>query len=305
MTEDVTRFTFAAVDEPFPACSAGSHVNVHLPDGLIRSYSLIDWDLDGRRVCVGVKRDLDGRGGSIAVHDLEVGCELQITPPCNNFPLRAGAGPVVLIGGGIGITPLYAMACELGAEGRTFDLHYIVRTRHLAAFDAPARVLGLGARYHLHCDDTDGLCDFRALLSSYPSETDYYVCGPERMLQAVQEASEELDRGTVFFERFAAPPPAAVDETRSPGRAFRVAISSSGQEYDVPTDKSILQVLREAGHDIDYACSEGACGTCVVDVVEGQIDHRDSILTDVEREAQDCLCVCVSRACSPRLVLDL
>lgn len=301
LSEDVGRFTFEAEDASFPNCAAGAHVDVHLPNGLIRNYSLTDWEPGGHRVTVGVKREPAGRGGSVAMHDLEVGSVVQISPPRNTFPLRTKDAPIVLLGGGIGITPLYSMARFLGAADRIFELHYLVRTQALAAFDGPLRSLDLGAAYHLHRDDSDGLPEFEALLKAHPSETHYYVCGPEVMLQAVRQASEALNRGTVFFERFAAAP--QVDD--APQESFSIALRSTGEELEVPAEKSILEVLRDAGHDVDYACSEGACGTCITDVLEGEIDHRDSILTDEERAEGDCMCICVSRARCDRLVLDL
>jgi ferredoxin-NADP reductase len=209
--------------------------------------------------------------------------------------------PIVLIGGGMGLTPIYAMAQALCRDGRPLDLYHMVRTRTAAAFDAPLRALGLNDSYHLHCDDVDGLPDFIGLLNSYPGDTHVYVCGPEVMLTAVQAARDELNRGTIFFERFSAVP-GADDRARQP---FRVALKSTGEEFEVPAEKSILHVLRAAGHEVDYACSEGACGTCITDVLEGEIDHRDSFLTEEERLAGDCMCICVSRARSARLLLDL
>ena len=301
LSEDVTRFTFEGVDASIPGCAAGSHIDVHLPNGMIRNYSLCDWASDGSRVSIGVKLEPFGRGGSAAMHELEVGSIVQISPPRNTFPLRTGEAPIVLLGGGIGITPLYAMARVLQAAGTTFDVHYMVRTRALAAFDGPLRALGLSDAYQLHCDDTDGRPEFQSLLKAHPSHTRYYVCGPEVMLNAVQRASEDLGRGSIFFERFAAAP--RVDD--GPQESFHVAVRSTGEEFEVPAEKSILEVLRDAGHDIDYACSEGACGTCITDVLEGDIEHRDSILTDEERTEGNCMCICVSRARCARLVLDL
>lgn len=301
LSYDVALFTFEGLDAPFPGCAAGAHVDVYLPNGMIRNFSLTDWDPAGRRVSIGVKLEPAGRGGSAAMHALEVGCEVQISPPRNNFALRTEAEPIVLLGGGIGITPLYAMARALLAAHRPFELHYMVRTGALAAFDGPLRSLGLDEAYHLHCDDSDGPPDFAAVMKDHRSETHYYVCGPEVMLRAVQQASADLGRGTVFFERFSAAPQPAVG-SRKP---FRIAVRSTGEELEVPPERSILEVLRDAGHDVAYACSEGACGTCITDVLEGEIEHRDSILTDVERSAGDCMCICVSRASCARLVLDL
>jgi ferredoxin-NADP reductase len=301
ISEDTGCLTFAAIDGELEGCAAGAHIDVHLPGGFIRNYSIVAWELDGSQLTVGVKREDAGRGGSRAMHALAVGSIVEIAGPRNNFPLTSVDEPIVLIGGGIGITPLYAMAKSLRDQNRRFDLYYVARSNQLAAFDKRLRSLQLGDSYHLHCDDTGGLLDLRQLVSDRPTETHYYVCGPEPLLVAAQEATRDLERGTVFFERFAAAGPAESGHDV----AFEVVLESSGEEYEVPAGRSILDVLREAGHGVDFACSEGACGTCITDVLEGDIDHRDSILTEEEQGAGDCMCICVSRAASPRLVLDL
>lgn len=199
------------------------------------------------------------------------------------------------------MTPLYAMAKTLKGLGRDFEMHYFVRSREQAAFHPHLRDLDLAERYRLHCDDVDGLPDFWRILEQRPADTHYYVCGPEVMLNAVQKASDEQGRGTVAFERFAALSGLSAGEDQP----FEIVLDSTGETIDVPADKTILQVLRGAGHDVDYSCGEGTCGTCVLDVLEGDIDHRDSILDDEERAAGDCLCICVSRAAGTRLVLGL
>ena len=301
LTREVCAFTFEAVGASFGAVDAGSHIDVHLANDLTRSYSLTDWDEAGRRISVAVKAEPDGRGGSLAMHQLSVGDHVRIGGPRNNFPLTVSEHPIVLLGGGIGITPLYAMAKALQRLRRSFDIRYFVRSREMAAFDAPLRKLQLGERYQLHCDDVDGLPDVRRMLEERTAATHYYVCGPEVLLNAIQKLSAELQRGTIFFERFAAVP----DHSAGRNRSFEIVLDSSGETLEVPSDSSILQVLRAAGHDIDYSCGEGTCGTCILDVLGGDIDHRDSILTDEEKSAGNCMCICVSRAASPRLILDL
>ncbi len=306
LSTDTSMFTLAATDGAFAGCTAGAHLDVHLPSGTVRTYSLVEWSADGRQVRIAVKREDAGRGGSRELHALDLGAVLPASVPRNRFPLRSTADdPVVLLGGGIGITPLYAMARSLRTAGRTFEVHYLVRTRSAAAFDTRLRALDPGDDYRLHCDDEDGLFDLRALLEERAAGTHYYVCGPEVMLSATLAASSDLARGSIFFERFTAVTPDPVAAEAGSEEDFVVALASSGEELRVPAGTSILHVLRGAGHDVDYACSEGACGTCIIDVLEGEIDHRDSVLTDEEREAGDCLCICVSRARCPRLVLDL
>ncbi len=302
LSVDTCWLTFEAVDGAFAGMSPGAHVDLHLGGDLRRSYSLTDWSDDGTQISVAVKREPEGRGGSVAAHALGIGDVLPIAGPRNNFALE-GDGPVVLLGGGIGVTPIYAMAKFLAEQGRDFEVRYYVRGRDLAAFDTALTALDLGDRYTLHCDDVDGLPDFWDLLEARPADTRYYVCGPEVMLNAVEKTSEELERGTVVFERFAAVPGRIEGDHED--HPFEVVLSSTGEAHTIPSDSTILQVLRSAGHDVDYACGEGTCGTCILDVVEGEVDHRDSILTDEEKAVGDCLCICVSRARGSRLVLEL
>lgn len=302
LSDDVCLLTFAAESGRFRGCEPGAHVSVHLGPDLVRSYSLTHWTPDGAELTVAVKAERDGRGGSLAMHRLVPGAIVELSGPRNNFPVATPeATPIVLLAGGIGVTPLYAIARSLTAAGRGFELHYLTRSASEAAFDRLLGDLGLAERYLPHHDDTDGLLDLVALLGRQPAETHYYVCGPEPMLAAVQEASSTLGRGVVHFERFTA----VEIDSAAPQTGFVVALASTGEEHQIPEDRSILQVLRDAGHDIDYACSEGTCGTCITDVLEGEIDHRDSILTPEEQAEGDCMCLCVSRACSARLVLDL
>jgi ferredoxin-NADP reductase len=303
LSSDTSSFVLASMDGGFTNCEAGSHIDVHLVGGLIRNYSLIDWGSGGEWVRIGVKREELGRGGSKAMHRLEVGAVLKVAQPRNNFPLQSGDELIVLLGGGIGITPLLAMATTLRAAGRQFELYYLVRNRALGAFEKMIADLGVEDHCHLHCDDRDGLFDFSSLVRQMPLETSYYVCGPEMMLQAIQQVSESLGRGRVTFERFAADPTVFADHDADVG--FVVTLNSTGEQLGVPAGQSILSVLRKAGHDVDYACSEGACGTCILGVLEGGIDHRDSFLTADERKAGDCMCICVSRSNGARLVLDL
>ncbi len=300
---DVATFVLVPLVGSFRDCEAGAHVDVHLLGRLVRNYSLIDWDPKGRWVQIGVKREESGRGGSRALHALALGEVIRVSQPRNRFRLEGGGDPVVLVGGGIGVTPLLAMARTLRAERRAFELHYLVRSHDLAAFEKTLEGLDVDGRWHLHCDDRDGPFDFEDLLSRLPVEARYYVCGPEPLVQAVRGVSDRIARGVVTYERFGAG--AEAGTALGADADFEVSLGSTGERLEVPAGRSILSVLREAGHDVDYACSEGACGTCVLDVLDGEIDHRDSFLTAEEREAGDCMCICVSRARGPRLVLDL
>ncbi|WP_016854236.1 PDR/VanB family oxidoreductase [Halomonas smyrnensis] len=301
LSSDICSFTFESIGSGFTGLEAGSHVDVVLGPELIRNYSVWEWGEGGDYLSVAVKREDDGRGGSIAMHELAVGAEVKLGGPRNNFPIVSDSQPIVLIGGGIGITPIYAMACALQQAGRDFEVYYLVRSHEMAAFDPMFKKLELGDCYHLHCDDTDGFVDFGDLIGAHPAETHYYVCGPEALLEIIRKASADHERGTVFFERFS-----PVNEERSnPNSAFEVIIHSSQEIIRVMEDQSILSALRDRGYTVDFSCSNGLCGSCITDVLEGEIDHRDSVLDDEERDSGDCMCICVSRAISGRLVLDL
>lgn len=301
LSSEICNFTFEAVGRGFAGQEAGSHVDVFLGPELVRNYSVWEWGDGGEYLSIAVKREDNGRGGSLAMHNLSVGVEVQLGGPRNNFPIVSDGQPIVLVGGGIGITPIYAMARALEHAGRDFEVYYLVRSYELAAFNPMFQKLELGDRYHLHCDDTDGFVDFSGLINAHPVDTHYYVCGPEVLLERIRKTSVEHERGTVFYERFS-----PVAEAQSnPNFPFEVVIHSSSESIHVPENQSILSALRDRGYSVDFSCSNGLCGSCITDVLEGEIDHRDSVLDDEERESGDCMCICVSRAKSSRLVLDL
>lgn len=301
LSPDTSDFCFEIESGRFTSLEPGAHVDIHLEDGLIRQYSLWSWSQDGRLINVAVKREDEGRGGSLAMHDLQEGVTVEIGGPRNHFKLESHDRHVTLIAGGIGATPLVAMARELLNRGQDFRVYYLVRSNEYAAMDAQFRALGLDEWYHLHCDNTDGLFDLRSVMQSMPMGADVYTCGPEPMLNAVLEAGALLRGGAIHFERFAA----ASDIEHAPNADFQIEIQSTGAVYPVGKDQSILEVLQANGVQVDFGCSEGLCGTCIVDVVSGEVDHRDGILTPQEQETHEFLCTCVSRAKSDKLVLKL
>ncbi|WP_170335551.1 PDR/VanB family oxidoreductase [Ruegeria arenilitoris] len=301
LSPDTSDFCFEILNGRFTSLEPGAHVDVHLSDDLVRQYSLWSWSQDGRMLNVAVKREDDGRGGSRTMHELEEGVELAIGGPRNHFPLESHDRHVTLIAGGIGATPLVAMARELLNRGQDFRVYYLVRSRDYAAMDKQFRALGLDEWYHLHCDDTDGPFDLAAVTQSMPMGADVYTCGPEPMLNAVLEAGTALRGGAIHFERFAP----ASDIEHAPNDSFEVEVQSTGTVYTVSKDETILEVLKTNGVHVDFGCSEGLCGSCMVDVVEGEVDHRDGILTPEEQATNSFLCTCVSRAKSNRLVLAL
>ncbi|MGW1420832.1 PDR/VanB family oxidoreductase [Bradyrhizobium manausense] len=306
-TQLVRALTLAAPDgEVLPGWRSGAHVNVQLPDGQQRSYSLVNLIADAsattnpRSYLVGVRLEESGLGGSRFMHGLEVGNTLSICAPRNNFPLECTDRPVHLIAGGIGITPLASMASELIAAKRPFRLHYAGRSIEDLAFLPELRSLS-GEKLILHGDDRDGqfpLADvMRALVNAEP----LYLCGPRPMIDSAVALARELgwSKDRLHFEIFSAAQPTDADDS------FEVVLKASGRSFQVPKDKTILDVLIEAGLDTLFDCRRGDCGICQAAVIEGIPDHRDYVLSDEEKSSGKLIQICVSRSKSPRLVLDL
>lgn len=287
-----------------PPYEPGAHVEVRLPDGATRPYSLIDWDggataPDAYRF--GVRLEAESRGGSRFMHGLAEGDSVTVEGPKNDFPLSGDDAPAVLIAGGIGITPIVSMATALKAAGRPYALHYAVRSRAAAAF-AEALAAAHGDALSMHYDDAaGGPLDVAAALSGAEDGAHVYVCGPKPMIEAVKARAEAegYPPERIHFELFDAPADQAGDG------AFEVEVASSGKVYTIPPGKSIIDVLEAEGEDLIYDCQRGDCGICQTDVLEGEPDHRDVVLSAEERASGKVMQICVSRAKSARLKLDL
>lgn len=291
--------------EELPPFSAGAHIDIDLPNGMTRQYSLCNSPAERHRYVIAVLRDEKGRGGSKALHEaLRVQDLATVSAPRNNFELAPDAKKVILLAGGIGVTPLKSMAHALDRAGIPFELHYCARNPGCAAF---REELGIAWRHgklvhHFdHGNPADGL-DIAALLREPEEGAHLYYCGPSGFMKACAEASSHWPAGTVHFEHFKAPAPPAGAATLAPG-AFMVKIASSGAMLEVPADRSIADVLEQNGVRIETSCQAGLCATCKIRYLEGEVDHRDYILGDDEHG--QFLTACVSRATSPVLVLDL
>jgi ferredoxin-NADP reductase len=283
-----------------PAWEPGAHVDLLLTDGLVRQYSLCGDPADRTTWRVAVLREPEGRGGSAHVHEeLHEGATVGVRGPRNNFPL-VDAARYLFVAGGIGITPVLPMVRAAEAAGRDWELHYGGRSRRSMAF-LEALEDATGGRITLHPQDEVGLIDLDRLLGAPRPDTLVYCCGPEPLLAAVETRCAAWPEGSLHVERFT--PKDAGEPVRSD--AFEVELATSGRVLTVPPEKSVLQVLEEAGVDVLSSCTEGTCGTCETGVLEGEVDHRDSLLTPAEQAAHDTMFVCVSRAACPRLVLDL
>ncbi|MFM0202474.1 PDR/VanB family oxidoreductase [Paraburkholderia fungorum] len=297
--DDINLYEMRRPDNAaLPAAGPGAHIDVHLPNGIMRQYSLVTADGDPRAYVIGIKRDRASRGGSIFIHDrLRVGQKLTVGGPRNNFPLLESVEHTVLVAGGIGITPIWAMAQRLLKLGRSFELHYACRERREAAF---LEQLVAMPQAHLHVDSESGgqPLDIAAIVARAPQHSHYYCCGPLPMLSAYEAATASLDAAQVHAEYFM-PKAAAACEG-----GYVVELHRTGQTFAIPEGKTILQVLREGGVAAPYSCEEGICGACQVKVVAGTPDHRDSVLSEREKQAGDTMLICCSGAKSGRLVID-
>ncbi|WP_233342899.1 PDR/VanB family oxidoreductase [Burkholderia cepacia] len=292
-----------------PPFSAGAHIDVETLDGQTRQYSLCNSPMERHRYVIAVLREEEGRGGSKWMHDhILAGDIVRCGMPRNMFSLvEGGAGPIILIAGGIGITPILSMAEHLATTGRKFELHYCVRSLHRAAFVERIRDSGFADRLTLYVsDDASGPTFVPRLVVRGPSdERHVYVCGPEGLLQSIlTEASEQGWRNTnVHREVFARA--SSTQATRLTDAEFQVELASSGRSYNVPPGRTVVEVLSAEGIEIPISCEQGVCGTCLTRVLAGEPDHRDCFMTDDERASNDRFTPCCSRAFSSKLILDL
>jgi len=287
-----------------PAFAAGAHVDLNLPKGMVRSYSLVNSQEERHRYVIAVNRDAAGRGGSAWVHDsLQPGSDLAISPPRNNFPLAEDAAHSVFVAGGIGITPLWCMIQRLESLGRPWQLVYCARTRTHAAFvDALAELAALresSVTFNFDQEPGGKMLDVGAVVDAALPGTHLYCCGPIPMLEAFERATAAVAPALVHVEYFSAKAPPAAEG------GFTVVLKRTGVSFTVKRGKTIIDTLIENGIDAPYSCLEGVCGTCETRVIEGTPDHRDLVLSKNERAANRTMMICCSGSKSETLVLDL
>jgi len=285
-----------------PGFSPGAHVDLHLANGLVRSYSLLNQPDSGKAYEIAVARDAHSRGGSASLFaTLRTGDLIDVAPPRNNFALDESASHSVFIAGGIGITPILSMVHCLSSLGANWSLYYAGRTRAQTAF--LATLDALGDRVHLHIDDErDSLMDVNAIVARHVQSSDnchLYACGPGPMLDAFQAASAAWPAERIHLERFAA----AADEV-STSTSFVVHLARTGTSVTVPPGVSILDSLLEQGIELPYSCKEGTCGDCAVNVLDGVPEHRDVVLSKKRRAENKVMMICCSRARTETLTLD-
>jgi vanillate O-demethylase ferredoxin subunit len=288
--------------KPLPSFTAGAHIDVHIGDELIRQYSLCNDPAHNESYRIGVLNDPNSRGGSVKIHhDFAEGQTIKISAPRNHFPLFDGAKKTILAGGGIGITPMIAMAYTLQKAGELFELHYCTRSKGAGAFEQEL-IKQFAEQVVFHYDDEDKsqLFSPQNLFNPVDKNTHIYVCGPTGFMDWVINSAKELGYPSeqVHFEYFSA-------DVDISGDSFEVYCDESDITVTVGPEESIAIALRNAGIKVNMSCEEGVCGTCITDVLEGVPDHRDHFLTDEEKEDNDQIALCCSRAKGPRLVIDL
>ncbi|QFT62002.1 PDR/VanB family oxidoreductase [Roseivivax sp. THAF30] len=299
LTGQICEFTLAPVDGvKLPTFTAGAHITVETPSGAMRRYSLVNDGSDPEVYKIALKREEDGRGGSKSMHDDAVeGTELRIEAPENSFELTE-ANEYLLIAGGIGVTPIYAMSQQLLREDKPFKVIYCTRSEPDTAFLEEMKST-LGDRLTLHHDngDPDEVYDFWDHFEE-PKNIKVYCCGPQPLLEEIEAIAGHWPEGRVIFEDFK-----PVDAVRPDDTPFEVKLEKSGVTVHVPEDRSILEAIRDSGIATMSSCESGTCGTCKCRLVSGEVDHRDMVLMDEEKG--DHIMICVSRAKQGDLVLDL
>ena len=284
--------------------AAGSHIDLHLSNGMIRSYSLVNDQRELSRYVIAVNKDAAGRGGSRFIHDtIRVGDIIRISPPRNNFTLEETADHSVLIAGGIGITPLLSMVRRLEALGRPWKLFYAAKTRGAAAFLEELNAFRTDGRSNIQVDLDDErsgrVFDLGGIVGSTPAAAHLYCCGPLPMLEAFEAAAADRPPYQVHVEYFKAKEKPAAEG------GFEVRLARSNRTLKVQPGKTILDALLDAGIAVNYSCAEGVCGTCETRVVDGIPDHRDLFLSKEEHATNKTMMVCCSGTKSPVLTLDI
>jgi vanillate monooxygenase ferredoxin subunit len=303
---DIALFELVSVDgralAPF---SPGSHIDVAVPGGFTRQYSLCNDSAETHRYQIAVLSVANGRGGSSAMHaHVSTGDEIVISPPKNHFALNQSATKSILLAGGIGITPVLCMAERLCAMSHPFELHYCTRSAQRTAFRERIELSPYRDNVHFHFDDgpAQQKLEFAQLLRTPEAGTHVYVCGPKGFMDAALGAARQSgwSESQLHYEFFNAQPPTLAEEG-----GFEVQLASSGRVVPVTPGQTVVDALAAQGVVIPTSCQQGVCGTCLTRVLDGEPDHRDLYLMPDERAANNQFLPCCSRARSPRLVLDL
>jgi phthalate 4,5-dioxygenase reductase subunit len=286
--------------QPLPEFSAGAHIAIQAPNGLLRKYSLCNDPAERDRYLVAIKREANGRGGSCNLIDnTKAGDELMVAPPVNDFGLPPRAQDFLFIAGGIGITPIMAMIREVLRQGKRFRLFYCSRSPETTAFLDELSAPEFKDQVTIHYDQGDPArsLDLKPVLAERKNREHLYCCGPRPLMEAVRNMTDHWSSTAVHFEAF------SEAETHKPtDKPFKLRLARSGEVLDVPTTKTILEVLRDRGLEVPSSCETGTCGTCRTKMLAGEADHRDLVLAENERA--DTIMICVSRAKGDEITID-
>jgi phthalate 4,5-dioxygenase reductase subunit len=285
---------------PLPEFSAGAHIAIRVPNGAVRKYSLCNDPAERDRYAIAIKREVNGRGGSSNLIDtVKTGDDLMVAAPVNDFALPQRAQDFLFIAGGIGITPIMAMIRQVRAEGKRFRLFYCTRSPETTAFFDELNGPEFKGKVVIHHDHGDPTCalDLKPILAERKNREHLYCCGPRPLMEAVREMTDHWSPTAVHFEAFS-----EAETHKTTDTPFKVRLAKSGDVLDVPTDKTILEVLRAHGLDVPSSCETGTCGTCRTKLLAGEADHRDLVLAAHERA--DTIMICVSRAKSHAITID-
>jgi phthalate 4,5-dioxygenase reductase subunit len=283
-----------------PQFTAGAHIAIRAPNGLLRKYSLCNDPAERDRYQVAIKREVNGRGGSANLIDaVKVGSELMIAPPVNDFGLPPRATDFLFIAGGIGITPMMAMIREVQRQGKRFRLYYCSRSPETTAFVDELSAPEFSGLVTIHHDQGDAArsLDLKPVLAERKNREHLYCCGPRPLMEAVRKMTDHWSPTAVHFEAFS-----EAETHKADDKPFRVRLARTGKVVEVPVTKTILEVLRDNGLDVPSSCETGTCGTCRTKMLAGEADHRDLVLAEHERA--DTIMICVSRARSDEITLD-
>lgn len=299
---DVMGFELVALEGVLPTAQPGAHIDVRLPNGIVRQYSIVNGPGESDSYIIGVKREPDSQGGSECLHEVvREGDLLAISAPRNNFPLRRDSEHIILIAGGIGVTPICSMAQALQHQGLHYELHHFARSAEHVAFADRLAQAGVAHTQHLGLDPEATGKMLSDAMGPYSRSKQVYICGPGPMLSAARDIAEKngWPDDAVHFEYFAND--TVIDDSSS----FEISLARSNLTLTVEAGETILDVLRANGVDMPSSCEQGACGTCMVTVLDGEPFHQDVYLNNEEKKAGEKIMTCVSRAKGKHLVLDI
>jgi len=301
IARDIHLFELVKPDgSELPEFTAGSHLTLRVPNGLLRKYSLCNDPAERDRYVIGVRREAEGRGGSVSlIEEAKVGDELRVAPPRNDFKLVRSAAGYIFIAGGIGITPIMSMIRHLKSTGSgRFRLYYLTRSPEMTAFRQELSGPEFRGQVTIHHDhgDPEKSFDLWPILEQ-PKGQQIYCCGPRALMEAVKDMTGHWSSSAVHFEAFNEPP-----RTTAEDKPFKVRLARSGDIVEVPVGVTILEALRAHGIEVPSSCESGTCDTCRTKLLAGEADHRDLVLAEHEKDSN--IMVCVSRARSEELVID-